>query len=170
MNGRPIITCKEAEEINQEHNAKLIKELNEEGNKAYLDSSTVLHNGKKLNEILDRKDVYSTAETKIGTWVDNKPIYRKCINFNFSSTADRVFVSHNISNLDIVIRLYGFYASGDQHRFLPQIYTESAYDFTITPYVVTNATIEIDYGSWIKQRVSSVSNAYVIIEYTKTTD
>lgn len=46
-------------------------------NNNYLDSSSIVHNRELLKNILDKKEVYSTEEQKIGTWIDGKTAYQK---------------------------------------------------------------------------------------------
>ena len=46
----------------------------------YLDSESVVHKKTKLSTML----TYSTIETKIGTWIDGKTIYRKIVKGSFN--------------------------------------------------------------------------------------
>ena len=49
-------------------------------NDMYLDSESVVHKKTKLSTML----TYSTIETKIGTWIDGKTIYRKIVKGSFN--------------------------------------------------------------------------------------
>ena len=61
-----------------------------------------------INGELDTLTTYSTDEQVIGTWVDNKPIYRKCFYVSSfpNNTESKIDVS--TSNIDFVVKLYGF--------------------------------------------------------------
>lgn len=48
-------------------------------------------------------DIYSTTETKIGTWIDGKPLYRKVLSFRTPSRSDSVMFSQT------GISIYNFY-------------------------------------------------------------
>ena len=47
-------------------------------------------------------DIYTTTETRIGTWIDGKPLYRKTINFGNLPNNDTKYVAHNVSNISKV--------------------------------------------------------------------
>lgn len=113
-------------------------------------------------------DVYSTEETRIGTWIDGKPMYRRVINLTSPTTIDTDVVIGSVSDMQIqmitklsciqydtpfFVQPVPFYApSGDQYFGL---------------------TIWIDGGS-IKSHVMKSYHAgkpmLLILEYTKTTD
>ena len=51
-------------------------------------------------EEVDSPNEYSTEETKIGTWIDGKPLYRKVINAKptISNTSNQtISIKHNIN-------------------------------------------------------------------------
>lgn len=50
------------------------------------DKTSNTYSARVIEELV--KDVYSTSETVVGTWIDGKPIYRKVINFNIPSGAN----------------------------------------------------------------------------------
>lgn len=58
-------------------------------------------------EEVDSPNDYSTEETKIGTWIDGKPIYRKVFNFGQLPVTSRKEINHGISNLNRITKLYG---------------------------------------------------------------
>lgn len=106
---------------------------------------------------------YSTGEIVVGRWIDGKPLYRKVINFGNLPNNTTGTVAHNISNYDDVIKLYGV-AKYDTFRFpIPQ---------------ATNQSSQGTIGMWLGASTISIrtttnmSNytAYVVVEYTKTTD
>ena len=53
------------------------------------------------------KEVYSTDETVIGTWVDGKTIYRKCIVNNGSFSEPGTVLPVDLSNVDRIIEFHG---------------------------------------------------------------
>ena len=109
------------------------------------------------------EEVYSTEETKIGTWIDGKPLYRKTIVANFElQFATQVTcydVRHNISNIDKVV--HSEMTDGTKH--IPNLSMSGG---TTTIDYVSSTMIEIRYinDSW------SSRDWYITLEYTKTTD
>lgn len=109
------------------------------------------------------KDIYSTKEQAIGTWIDGKPLYRKTIVANFElQLATQVTcydVRHNISNIDKVV--HAEMTDGIKH--IPNLSMNGG---TTTIDYVSSTMIEIRYinDSW------SSRDWYITLEYTKTTD
>lgn len=58
-------------------------------------------------DYINNLNTYSTDETIIGKWVDNKAIYRKCIHVSSFPNNTTINVPMNIQNLDKVINIYG---------------------------------------------------------------
>lgn len=106
------------------------------------------------------KQNYSTEEQVIGTWIDEKPLYRKVVVFNDLLNPGDNLIPHGIQNLDKIIRCDLFTAT----RYLfPNSYNSNCYG---SVYMVdtTNVNIHLindNYG---------VGEKYIVIEYTKTTD
>ena len=99
------------------------------------------------------QNVYSTTETRIGTWL-GKPLYRKIIEFTITGTT-QMTVPHGVSNLGWVTKCeitmfnqYNYFMAG-------------ALD--ISNVSVGSGNIYITSG-W------PTGNAKIIFEYTKTTD
>lgn len=114
-------------------------------------------------------NTYSTEEQRIGTWIDGKPIYRKVIPFKFSSSANKLSINHNITNLGYAIKAYGFIPGSVENRFIPQFYYNMDTIYSITIYHISSTTINIFYGDYAKNNLNT-NQCYIIIEYTKTTD
>ena len=108
---------------------------------------------------------YSTTETRIGTWIDGKPIYRQVISFGALPNATQKRINHNISNIDNIVKIDGFTSDGNAFTSIPLVYqgSDSAYNVEM---VVTRT--EIICGA--SEDRSRYTSTYVIIEYTKTTD
>ena len=110
-------------------------------------------------------NTYSTTETQIGTWIDGKPIYRKVLNIGTVTVSGTTReVAHNIFNLSRVIKLWGSAISADTNHWIQfptptgvKTYLEVEADATKLYFDLGLA----DFG---------LSNVYVVIEYTKTTD
>lgn len=107
---------------------------------------------------------YSTTEIKTAsTWTNNKPIYRKVIETGAIANTSKS-VAHGISNLGIVISIYGIaITSGNAYFTIPRIVATALNQQIGLSADATNVTI--DAGS-----VASFANSFVVIEYTKTTD
>ncbi len=112
--------------------------------------------------------VYSTTETKIGTWIDGKTIYRKVI-VDTTFRTDFYSVSDNIENF---VDQYGYV----QRKDYPNTYqfissragTEMSVQFLNS---ITNSGVQIDWGTNWKNNYATLFNKIVIVvEYTKTTD
>lgn len=116
-------------------------------------------------EEVDNPNNYSTTETKIGTWIDGKPIYRQVISFGALPNATQKRINHNISNIDNIVKIDGLTSDGTAFTSIPLVYkgSDSAYNVEM---VVTRT--EIICGA--SEDRSRYTSTYVIIEYTKTTD
>lgn len=111
---------------------------------------------------------YSTEEKIIGTWIDGKPLYRKTIDCGSLPIATRKVVPHGISNLKIIADWKGtFYNSSYTQAPIPYIVTESQ-----TIYVNYHVSIEATINNIILYTGIDRSgyNAYITLDYTKTTD
>lgn len=121
-----------------------------------VESKTISVETSGENIKLNSYDYYSTDEQRIGTWVDGKPIYRKVVDFGALPNNTGKYVAHNISNIENVIKLYGFGTTGQTFYPIPnetfRAYTNLQYIFLYT------------------QDDRSNMNGIFIMEYTKTTD
>ena len=114
--------------------------------------------------LLSNKKIYSTNETVIGKWIDGKPLYRKVINFGSLPNNSIKNVAHNITNVNQWVTIKGVTMNKDKTS-LPVPATNAidiAYGINIS---VTTTEVRIQTG---RDRTSF--SAYVILEYTKTTD
>ena len=117
----------------------------------------------KVSDAEKNFNKYSTTEEVIGTWVDGKPIYRKC--FNYTATTGEVIVADLSSlNIDTVCHMYGNFKDGNALIESIPFYLHSAY--TVTPfYKLADKSLRLTVN------ISNLSGTgVVIIEYTKTTD
>ncbi len=107
--------------------------------------------------------IYSDEERQVGVWRDNKPLYQKTINFGALPNADQKAVNHNISDLDQLVSVNAVAIGATNNFSLSYIDTNSLAN-GIGIYV-SNTAITIRCGS-----NRSSYNAYVTLQYTKTTD
>jgi hypothetical protein len=66
----------------------------------FVDDSTPYLNASNLNKIQE-SNIYSTTETEVGRWINNKPIYRKTFVGNI---ADGTLL---VQNVDVLVNAYG---------------------------------------------------------------
>ena len=104
---------------------------------------------------------YSTTETRIGTWINGKPIYRQVIETTTPSTTSAATLG-SISNLGIVTNLYGLLTASGQQVPLNFIYNTSDIHSLYTEG--NNIMCKINYSSYLSK------TCFIVIEYTKTTD
>lgn len=112
---------------------------------------------------VNARSTYSTTEQVVGTWLDNKPIYRKVLSIgNLPNNASKA-VEHNISNLGYVISVSGTVTNGSAYRTINSSSTNNLVGiievFTDTTYIYIRDNANL-----------SDFSGYIIIEYTKTTD
>lgn len=105
-------------------------------------------------------DIYSTNETTIGKWIDDKPLYRRVYKITNGLNIDTM-LSLNVSGLNIerCVRLDGW-QYGSEFSFISLNFYNSDFNYL---YLYNNTTINYQYH-W------SATEIYIIIEYTKTTD
>lgn len=114
---------------------------------------------------LNSLQIYKEQEHLIGYWINGKPIYRKVLYIASLPNSASVLYSAGITNVDIVTKLYGVSRGQTGHNFsLPYVGVFS-----------TNSSIELTYMNGgdiriVTQNDRSSNSAYIIIEYTKTTD
>ena len=109
-------------------------------------------------------NIYSLDEHRIGTWVDGKPLYRKC--FKGVITPGRN-VSHGIKNLESVTSLYGTFADPATSNAYPVPNARPMHPGVRDIGLWFNTTvIGFEIGSDFKDD----NNYSLVIEYTKTTD
>ena len=130
--------------------------------------SILLYDGENIpegyEEVRDYIPTYSTEETKVGTWIDGRPIYQKTL--NLGSASGNSSISHGISNLDMVINAYGGFLQGGTYREkLPKIVNgNSAWTADFADF--TNTSFSLSIGS----AIGTATKVFVILEYTKTID
>lgn len=105
---------------------------------------------------------YSTEEQQVGTWIDGKPIYRKVIPTSLTAGINSITAP---SNIDTFVTLRGMEKeSGGAQAPIPKAHN-STFAYQIGMYY-SGGYIYIEVGS----NLTNITSAYIICEYTKTTD
>lgn len=118
----------------------------------------------------DATQVYSTTETRIGTWIDGKPIYRKVMSATHNGSNGQISAG-SITGLGAVIQYYGYVCCSDStYRPIPLLDNRtnsetrfSVYSWKTGVYLLTDCTTSL---------LNLIQNQrfYLVLEYTKTTD
>ena len=147
--------------LNTTNKTNLVNAINEVNNKT---------------DIVDNKLNYSSNEIIVGKWIDNKPLYRKVISSNnlTPTSPNYLNIAHGISNLDKIVSLKTIAKTSADTFFDFNNYTwyddtlgESSFTSTLHVFIDTQNII-VDYQG--THYIDYVTNAYFILEYTKTTD
>lgn len=109
------------------------------------------------------KNVYSTSETRIGTWIDGKPLYREVFNITNPAETNTDYIDLTSYNMNVVAHLYGFYKTGAGTFGIP--FTDSDNNYSVM-FVSGSKKLRGRFGT----NAPNVTEVKVVIEYTKTTD
>lgn len=129
----------------------------------YIDSNSIVHNKTKLKDIL----TYSTQETKIGTWIDGKTLYRKVL--VFTELASSYSIGSSITE---IVSIKGII----QRKDVSNVYMQVGGRLNEPSWLSSFGTIQtlgtqklnMYYGSsWTS---TTFDKLIIILEYTKTTD
>ena len=116
------------------------------------------------------KEVYSTDETAIGTWIDGKTIYRKCI-VNNGSFSEPVALPVDLSNVDRIIEFHGTGIFSSLYEFninFSNGYSHgSSYRFGVYRYLTDN-TLNLIFET--DQAPQSLTKVFIFMDYTKKTE
>lgn len=115
-----------------------------------------------LGELTVKTTEWYTGEEVIGTWIDNRTLYRKIINTgSLPNNADKN-VAHGISNLRRVVNLHGYAFRSSDSVTLPLPYVAPAEYMVVLAVVGSNIRITTTTDR------TNYTESYVIVEYTKT--
>lgn len=128
----------------------------------------VLNNNGIYEEFISKKDtldIYSMEEIQIGTWFDGKPIYRKTIIASVTVTTT-IKIALDITNVDLVWINFGksFYQKDDKSIIMGLLYYYDNENNVRTYINGSDVQIRVNPSSWMP------GTAYIVVEYTKTTD
>lgn len=114
-------------------------------------------------------NVYSTEETRIGTWIDGKPLYRRVFE---TTSPSKVGVDSTVAHLDDVLfltRIYGVIVDSNGYMcpepfVYPSDSSQSCDALTLSP----SGDVELTIGT---ARPHALNRPLVVVvEYTKTVD
>lgn len=129
----------------------------------YSTSTTDGYSANYVNNYVEGLHTYSTTETTVGTYM-NKPLYRKVI--PITTYTGSFNVSHNISNLDLVVNFVGRFKRADGVQNSSTTVTDT---YGIKIYDISSTNFKVEIGSSLSNNLA-VTTLFVILEYTKTTD
>lgn len=120
-------------------------------------------------------DVYSTEETRIGTWIDGKPLYRKAFTGDGPTSVNvwTLIPNSSISDIDTIVRLYGSLSDSRGVTYTIPVASASSQSSCIVVYNKQYlSTSNLHVGISVDASSPSFLNLQVcvMIEYTKTTD
>lgn len=136
---------------------------------AYVEPQIYIKNSNDVYEefIKKEQEIYSTSETKIGTWIDGKPLYRKVLKINNIRIDTSTIIITNILNMDTLINAEGLFINGSNGIYSPYpIYSGTNF---LQMYISQDGTKIgfIGNDSWS----ANINRTHLfILEYTKTTD
>ncbi len=110
-------------------------------------------------------DVYSTEETRIGTWVDGKPLYRKVFVGPFAGVNVSTVVGTETPDVDAVTYLSAITLLTNG-RWTPFTYPPSSTIWAICQFAADDHKVHIITNN----PVFVGHDVYVVMHYTKTTD
>lgn len=116
---------------------------------------------------INNSNTYSTNETLTSkTWINGKPIYRKCITLS-NVNIGYVEQNHGISNVDNLISMVGTLEYNDKIQYIPNVVCDNIAGFG-AGFVdfKRSGTFHTLFGT----SISTTNTVHVIFEYTKTTD
>lgn len=107
---------------------------------------------------------YSTEEKIVGKWINGKPLYEKTVYFGSGTISNRASVSFENMNIDKIMVISGtFEDTIDGELSIPVSLDGTLY----VGFYCNRVGILLTFSSAFNGRIS---NAYAIIQYTKTTD
>lgn len=136
-------------------------------------SSTYLFDSVEVtNTVLtsDNTNAYSTEEQVIGTWIDDKPLYRKVITLTSGFVKGEKRYAHNIANVKEIERVSGMlYRNDGWNQPLPT--TNIMEDnWLVSIYDISSTEFSLRLGQDQVEGEKSIIKIQIIFEYTKTTD
>ena len=128
-------------------------------------SSTYTNNlSQTISDSFKSNNIYSTTETVIGKWIDDKPIYRKVIHSSTAGVLSGVISFQlNISSFGQIVDVKYFFLNNNAWHFkIPEIKRiKASQSGVVSETVVFEMETDASF---------SYDERYMIVEYTKTTD
>lgn len=131
--------------------------------------------GQGTNGETSSLEIYSTEETRIGMWIDEKPLYRRVITgLAFLSNKDNQYADYGMESLsiDTVAKLEGIAtANTGEVVALPYTGFNTSAVFNVDLHLqITNAALLASNRNAHENSKWNTATATAILEYTKTTD
>lgn len=124
-------------------------------------------NLQEAQDEIDKLNNYSAEEKVIGTWIDNKPLYRKSFNLSVNKNGNNLLFAHNIQNIQNIVDATCVFKRNNGDFYI----INRANPTNSTAYIgltyINNTNISLSISSDFS---TQITNAFVTIEYTKTTD
>lgn len=108
-------------------------------------------------------EVYSIEETRIGTWIDGKPLYRIVICFTTPASSSDIDIGLS-SEIDSVIDVSGYVLNAANQSIMNGFYN-GTHAFSMFARVPVSNLLRVEISSIYANRP-----AVAILKYTKTTD
>lgn len=116
---------------------------------------------KKSENILHE---YSTEEKVVGKWVDGKPLYEKTVYFGSGTLSNKASVSFENMNIDKIMVISGTFEDTIEGQLSIPVSLDGTF---YVGFYCNRRAILLTFNGAFNGRIS---NAYAIIQYTKTTD
>ena len=118
-----------------------------------------------IENAIDLASNYSTNETVIGKWIDNKTLYRTVYNFGTLPDTDIKNLAVDFSNKNIK-KIYGYAKATSTGTVISLPFTTHTLDNVIALSIQQGSKITVQ--TWADR--TPFDECYIILEYTKTTD
>ena len=121
--------------------------------------------GVSVEDKIDTISSYSTTEKVVGTWINGKPLYQSIVSCGALPNNTTKVTAHGITGISKVVDITGYAFNGNDSIPIPYFNAQNA---NVKVGLYANASnIIINSGS---VDMSSYSESYVTLRYTKTTD
>lgn len=104
------------------------------------------------------KEIYSTEEQVIGTWIDGKPIYRKIFTGVSIMNQENAVMKNPAENVDTVVNAYG------------QIENSSGMKLALSGDAQSVVWANNEFTIYVNNVVDDIFQYKLVCEYTKSTD
>ena len=110
--------------------------------------------------------IFSTEEREVGVWTDGKPLYEKTISLGSVSRGSSTQIDLSSLSISRIISYNGNAIDDDDMEIpIPYVHNSNIVNQVLIRYAKSSGIMYLLTGSG-----KAVSNAYVTIKYTKTTD
>ena len=130
-------------------------------------TNTQYPSAKAVYDYVEGLNTYSSSEVRVGTWIDDRPIYRKVFTVtNYTAGVD-ITVNHEIENFDFAINKGGVGLRKDgKHQVISNSFSNN-FDFDI--FDISNVSFKYYMGRLMSGDMA-LTTIYLWLEYVKTTD